>query len=71
MINYVDLTISQGLHVEKIELFDVWFRTPVGLCRSIAEAADTCKKYDMPFQFSVMPVPVAIGKHGLYEEIPR
>lgn len=71
MINYVDYTISQGPHVEPIECFAVWFRTPLGLHRSVAEANDTCRKHEMPPQFSVVPVPVAVGQGTLYEEVPR
>ena len=70
MINYVHCTIIQGDAAEPIARWEVWFRTPLGLCRTLDEAKAACATHEMAAQFSIMPVPVAVTA-TLYEEVPR
>lgn len=55
---------------EKIEKWEVWFRTMEGLFTTLNEAVESCKKLEQPFEM-IQPVTVALDKHGHYEEVHR
>lgn len=50
---------------DKIERWTVWFGTPTGVCSTLEEARETCKKLDYPYHL-IRPIPVALGSK-LYE----
>lgn len=49
-----------------IKCFEVWFKTPKGLCSQRDEAITYVESMDMGEE-AILPVPVAIDIHGHYE----
>lgn len=71
MINFEHSTMRlESSKYEKIERWEVWFRTMEGLFKTLPEAVESAKKIEMPFEM-IRPVTVAIDKHGHYEECHR
>ena len=70
MVDLSDMKISHKDKMEPIQRFEVWFRTPMGLCTSIEKLNEVCKANDwLPYLMAVA-VPVAISE-TLYEELVR
>jgi hypothetical protein len=55
---------------EKIERWEVWFRTMEGLFTNLPDAVESAQKTEMPVEM-IRPVAVALDKHGHYEEVHK
>lgn len=53
--------IRLGSLEERIKKWEVWFHTPWGLCPSIHDAVEACKKADIDPEMAIIPTPVAVG----------
>ncbi len=51
---------------ERITSWEVWFRTPFGLCKTLHEANEVVAKHDLDPDLAIVPVPVAVT-NGTYE----
>jgi len=60
--------IVRGGQTIRIASFEVWWKTPFGLCQNVHEAKEIMDKNELPMQLAVQPVPVALGESpGSYE----
>lgn len=71
MINLKEKTIQQTDRTYPITRFEVWFRTPTGLCRNLELAIECCERDDFDPQLAIVAVPVACGHDFIYEELVR
>ena len=53
--------ILRGEIEERIVRWAVWFRTPFGLCKSLAEANKVLTEHEIDPSFAIVPVAVAEG----------
>jgi hypothetical protein len=70
MIDFVTRTIAIGDKNEPIKSFEVWFRTPFGICSRLENAMKQCEAQQWDANTVIVPVSVAVGS-TLYEEIGR
>lgn len=71
MINFAFGTMRlDNERFEKIEKWVVYFRTMEGLFTTLPEAVESASRIEMPLEM-IRPVPVALDKHGHYEEVVR
>jgi hypothetical protein len=69
MIDLDSGKITRGGKEETIARFEVWWMTPWGMCETYPEMVDLMREKDAPIEFTVSPVPVAIGENGLTEPL--
>ena len=61
MILLKENMIVRGDLSERIKRWEVWFRTPMGLCQNSMDAVKALEDLDLEANISVIPVCVAIS----------
>lgn len=62
MILVKENLIVRGDLQEKIKRWEVWFRTPWGLCNNTLDAVEALEHADLDPNISIIPVTVAISE---------
>lgn len=62
MILVKENLIVRGDLQERIKKWEVWFRTPWGLCQNTLDAVEALEKAQMDPNISLLPVAVAISE---------
>lgn len=62
MILIKENMIVRGDLQERIKRWEVWFRTPWGLCSNTADAVEALEAAELDPNISIIPVSVAIGE---------
>ena len=71
MIEISTNTILFNGGIYQIHYWNVWYMTPMGLFQDREWAIREVTKNDMDPNFTVVPVPVAIGPNDIYEVYTR
>lgn len=69
MINLETKEIIHGDNKERIMIFQVWWRGPQGLYKTLEDALKMCKAGDFEPGLVLRPVCMAVGGCGLLEEM--
>lgn len=62
MIDVESKQILFGDKEERILKWEVVFQTPLGVCATLHDAVEACRKHDINPHMAIVPLPVAISQ---------